>query len=134
MSRTRRFALIADSMRVDLKSMLDCDPCSSQNLLFGFEDKAHALRKILIGLEEPGAMRSQGTIDLPLDGSHCQEVVALCHHSVLRQPRRHFLIALVPHHGVETNGQCAAFVFEPLVEVDRCEGDTCIVEAGDALR
>jgi hypothetical protein len=81
MSRASRFP------RSPMAWVLSWKPCrsaiSAVSRRFSSVDlgKARGGGEVGVGLEEPGAVRAQGAVDLALDRAHREEVVAVAHHA-----------------------------------------------------
>ncbi len=89
---------IADSMHAELVSVPDCQFGGLANIGGVFGVQARAVGLVVIGRQQPGAARTEGPIDLPLDGAHGEEIAAGRDHAVLVQIGRQLFVRRPEHH------------------------------------
>ena len=93
--------------------------------------QTRGLRHVLVGIEQPGAVRSQRPIDQALDSPNGEEAVAAVDHPIAAQPLGQGLVALVHHHP-EPQRQ-GPVVRQLPIDIDQSETGTRVLEARDAF-
>ena len=121
---------VADGVGVHLKAMLQGDAGGFLDHPQWLEHQAGTVRQVGIGGEQPSAVGAEGTVDLPLDGAHGQEVVALDGHPIVRQPLGQDGVVLAAHHDVQAHLQ-GALVLQAAQQVDVGEGGAGILKGSD---
>ena len=123
---------VADGVRVDLEAVLDRDVGGAGDVRDGFEHEAFGRGHVLVRLQEPRAVRSEGAVDLAFDGAYGEVVVTLDRHVVLGQASVHFLVGVAAHHDVQADRERALF-FQTLEPVNGREARPRVLERGHAL-
>ena len=123
---------VSDRVSVQLVAVLDGERGRALDVLDRLQVEAGAVQ-VLVRLQQPGAVGSQRTVDLPFDRAHGEKIAPESNHLVLGQLHRHLFIGGEANHHVEPDRQ-PSFGCEPLHEIDGLEGGSGIVEAGDAVR
>ena len=118
---------VANGMRVDLKTVLDCDFRRAFDVFYRLENQSRSTGQIFVRFKLPCAVGDERAIDLALDRADSQEVITLGEHLVLGQYFVHGLVRLSTNHDVQPYRQVAFFLEFP-EEIDAFERRTCILE------
>ena len=125
-------ATVTDRVRIDLETVFHGNLGGSFDILDGLQHETVSVRQVLVGLEQPGAVRTKRTVDLSLDRANSEEVISFRQHPVLGQYLVHHLVRRPAHHYVQPNRQ-VALRLELFEKLDAFEGRARILERGNAV-
>ena len=123
---------VADRVHAQLKAVLHRQLRGRANVVHRRRVQSGAVWLVGIGLEQPGAARSEGAVNRSLDGAHGEMTVAVVDHPVLRQLLR-FLLESGAHHDPQPDAELV-FVDHRFHAIDGLEGRSGVMKRRDALR
>ena len=133
LEEVERFAVrpVADRVNAQLEVVLQRQPGRLLHHLETCRVQAAGLRHVLIGLQQPGAVGSQGAVDRTFDRANGEKAVSAVDHPVAAQGLRQGFVSLAHHH--PQTQRKGPVVRHLSIGVDQFEARTGILKARDAL-
>ncbi len=125
-------AAVSDRVNTKLVAVIDRGACRSLDGCERARVVSRALRQVVVGLQQPGPVRSERAVDVLLDRANREAVPTVANHTIVTET-----VIECFHLGVDhdvQSGPETSPVGEGAVQIDRPEAGTRVVEARDAFR
>ena len=125
-------APVADGVGVHLETVADGEADGLFDVLEFLEDETLARGHVVVRREQPGAVRAERAVHLPLDGADGEEPVGVVLQEGFGEAGVHLFVRLPAHHHIEPDREPPGFRHLP-EEGDGLERGAGVLETGDAL-